>query len=71
VKPNDWLEKRPSLKLNARYYVLSLSERSTRLYEAFRDTLIDIQNKGLPIDFSTVMAGPVEPALCSSKKTIV
>jgi hypothetical protein len=48
------------LKLNTRYYVLSLSERSSRLYEAFRDTLIDIQNKGFPIEFSTVMNGTVE-----------
>ena len=51
------------MKLNTRYYVLSLSERSSRLYEAFRDTLIDIQNKGFPIEFSAVMAGAVEPAL--------
>jgi len=51
------------LKLNTRYYVLSLNERSSRLYEAFRDTLIDIQNKSFPIDFSTVMNGTVEPAL--------
>lgn len=51
------------MKLNTRYYVLSLSERSSRLYEAFRDTLIDIQNKGFPIEFSAVMTGAVEPAL--------
>jgi len=51
------------LKLNTRYYVLSLSERSSRLYEAFRDTLIDIQNTGFPIEFSAVMTGAVEPAL--------
>jgi hypothetical protein len=51
------------LKLNTRYYVLSLSERSSRLYEAFRDTLIDIQNTGFPIHCSTVMAGTVAPAL--------
>ena len=51
------------MKLNTRYYVLSLSERSSRLYEAFRDTLIDIQNKGFPIDFAAVMTGTVEPAL--------
>jgi len=51
------------LKLNTRYYVLSLSERSSRLYEAFRDTLIDIQNTGFPIEFAAVMAGAAEPAL--------
>ena len=50
------------MKLNTRYYVLSLSERSSRLYEAFRDTLIDIQNKGFPIAFSTVMPGGDDPA---------
>lgn len=45
------------MKLNTRYYVLSLSERSSRLYEAFRGTLIDIQNKGFPIELSALTTG--------------
>jgi hypothetical protein len=32
------------------------------LYEAFRDTLIDIQNRGFPIDMSKPAAGPHESA---------
>jgi hypothetical protein len=31
------------------YYVISLSRRATVLFEAFRDTLIDIQNGGFPV----------------------
>jgi len=51
------------LKLNTRYYVLSLNEGWSRLYEAFRDTLIDIQNKEFPIEFATVMTGTDQPVL--------
>ena len=50
------------MKLTTHYYVLSLSERTSRLYEAFRDTLIDIQDKGFPIESAADMNGPVEPA---------
>ena len=50
------------MKLTTHYYVLSLSERTSRLYEAFRDTLIDIRNKEFPIESSGGMSDPVEPA---------
>ena len=49
------------MKLTTHYYVLSLSEHTSRLYEAFRDTLIDIRNKGFPIESSAGMSGPAEP----------
>lgn len=35
------------------YYVLSLSEKTNRLYECFRGTLIDVQNQGFPVEPST------------------
>lgn len=40
---------RRDVKLSTHYYVLSLSERTSRLYEAFRDTLIDIENTWFPM----------------------
>jgi hypothetical protein len=49
--------------LSTHYYVLSLSERNSRLYEAFRDSLIDIQNKCFPIDSSGRMSGTLDPEL--------
>ena len=55
------------MKLTTRYYVLSLSERTSRLYEAFRDTLIDILNKGFPIDSSARLSGAVDPAARSDE----
>ncbi len=36
------------VRLSTHYYVLALSERTNRLYEAFRDTLIDIENTWFP-----------------------
>ncbi len=36
------------MRLSIRYYVLSLGDKTNRLYEAFRDQLIDIQNTGFP-----------------------
>jgi hypothetical protein len=56
-----------TVKLTTHYYVLSLSEQTSRLYEAFRDTLIDIQNKGFPIESSAGMSGVVDPALRDSR----
>jgi hypothetical protein len=50
------------VKLTTHYYVLSLSEQTSRLYEAFRDTLIDIQNTGFPIESSSGMNGAIEPS---------
>jgi hypothetical protein len=55
------------VKLTTHYYVLSLSERMSMLYEAFRDTLIDILNKGFPIDSSARMSGAVDPAARSDE----
>ncbi len=50
------------MRLTTHYYVLALGERTSRLYEAFRETLIDIQNKGFPIESSAGMRGPVDQA---------
>ncbi len=51
------------MKPTTHYYVLSLSEPTSRLYEAFRDTLIDIQNKSFPIELYAGMSDTVDPAL--------
>lgn len=37
------------MNLSIHYYILSLSSAKTRLYEGFRDELIDIQNTEFPI----------------------
>ncbi len=50
------------MNLTTHYYVLSLGDRTSRLYEAFRDTLIDILNKGFPIESSVGVGGTEEPA---------
>jgi Bacterial archaeo-eukaryotic release factor family 3 len=39
-----------TMQLSIHYYVLSLTKRRSRLYEGFRDTLIDIQNTGFPFE---------------------
>jgi Bacterial archaeo-eukaryotic release factor family 3 len=49
------------VKLTTHYYVLSLGDKTSRLYEAFRDTLIDIQNKGFPIESSVDPDVAVDP----------
>ena len=41
-----------AMQLSIHYYVLSLSEQTSRLYEGFRDKLIDIQNTNFPFEFS-------------------
>ena len=46
------------VRLSTHYYVLSLSERTSRLYEAFRDTLIDIENTWFPMDSSRSPSQP-------------
>lgn len=48
------------MKLSTHYYVLSLGERTNRLYEAFRDTLIDIENTWFPLESSR---SPSQPEL--------
>jgi len=40
------------------YYVLSLSEQMNRLYEGFRDKLIDIQNTNFPFEISIDTGNP-------------
>jgi hypothetical protein len=55
------------VKLTTHYYVLVLGERTSRLYEAFRDTLIDIRNKAFPIESSVVGPGPDDPASDSGR----
>ncbi len=39
-----------TLKLSTHYYVLSLGEGTNRLYEAFRESLIDIHNTWFPLE---------------------
>jgi hypothetical protein len=41
-----------TMKLSIHYYVLSLSVQTSRLYEGFRDKLIDIQNTNFPFESS-------------------
>lgn len=50
-------EEERAVKLSTHYYVLTLSENTNRLYEAFRDNLIDIQNTWFPLK------SPARPAL--------
>lgn len=46
------------MQLSIHYYVLSLSEQTSRLYEGFRDKLIDIQNTNFPFEISIDAANP-------------
>ena len=46
------------MRLSTHYYVLSLSEHTNRLYEAFRGDLIDIQNTWFPLDSSVSASQP-------------
>ena len=43
------------------YYVLKLSKQKSRLYEGFREKLIDIQNTQFPIEFSLDSSTPLKP----------
>jgi len=40
------------MQLSIHYYILSVSEKISRLYEGFRDKLIDIQNANFPFESS-------------------
>lgn len=51
IRP-DLVEHVPIVQLSIRYYVLSLDERTSRLYEGFRGTLIDIQNTHFPFQLT-------------------
>jgi hypothetical protein len=46
------------VSLSIHYYVLSLGAWSTRLFEAFRDSLIDVQNQGFPVQTPALAAHP-------------
>ena len=46
------------MQLSIHYYVLSLSEQTSRLYEGFRDKLIDIRNTNFPFEISIDAANP-------------
>ena len=41
------------MRPSTHYYVLSLSEQHSNLYECFRDTLIDVHNQWFPVTSST------------------
>lgn len=41
------------MSLSTHYYVLSLGAKTNRLFEAFRDALIDVENQGFPVEAST------------------
>lgn len=49
--------------ITTHYYVLSLGEQTNRLYEAFRDQLIDIQNGIFPIESSALTGNNVKPEI--------
>jgi hypothetical protein len=56
------------MTLSIHYYILSLSSTSSRLYEGFRDDLIDIQNTEFPLfspghNHSNPTVAPTEPEL--------
>lgn len=40
------------MRLSTHYYVISLSDQTNVLYEAFRDFVFDIRNGGFPVDVS-------------------
>jgi hypothetical protein len=42
------------------YYVISLGGKSNKLFEGFRDTLIEIENGGFPLDPTTNLSYPAE-----------
>lgn len=43
------------------YYILSLGRKSNKLFEGFRDTLIEIENGGFPLDPTANPSYPAEP----------
>ena len=46
------------MQLSIHYYVLLLSEQMSRLYEGFRDKLIDIQNTHFPFETTIDVGNP-------------
>lgn len=49
------------MQLSIHYYVLSLGEKSCKLYEGFRDTLIEIENSGFPLGVPTNLSFSAKP----------
>lgn len=47
-----------TMQRSIHYYVLSLSEKMNRLYEGFRDKLIDIQDTNFPFEISIDAGNP-------------
>ena len=50
------------MHFSVHYYVLLLSEESNKLFEGFRDTLIEIANGGFPSEYFAHPSNPVNPA---------
>jgi len=46
--------------LSTHYFIISLNERSNALFEAFRDTIIDIRNGGFPVVVPPPTSGPAD-----------
>lgn len=55
------------MKPSIHYYVLSLNERTIRLYEGFRDKLIDIQDLNFPFKVSVDSDSPFRLASSESR----
>ncbi|MBN1884848.1 MAG: hypothetical protein JW876_04935 [Candidatus Krumholzibacteriota bacterium] len=55
------------MRLSTHYYVLSLSGSASRLYEAFRDGLTDIQNELFPISSSPGIKDDAAPPVTDSE----
>ena len=47
-----------TMQRSIHYYVLSLSKETNRLYEGFRDKLIDVQDKNFPFKISIDAGSP-------------
>lgn len=49
------------MHLSTHYYVISLSDQSNALFEAFRDTIIDIRNGGFPVEVPRQTRSAADP----------
>jgi hypothetical protein len=61
IKQKSGIMREHSIQLSIHYYVLSLNEQKTRLYEGFRDQLIDIQNTKFPFQSSAYPGASGKP----------
>jgi len=50
------------MHFSTHYYVLLLTEKSNKLFEGFRDTLIEIDNEGFTSETFSSQSTPVEPS---------